>query len=745
MKKRIFKFSAIGKMTTNNAKLLSLIGISFIVFIVTVAFYFVANYISEGINQERVVSGWEYGYAEVGAHPDKDTMRIFSKQNPIITDGSVRRESLYLAKSVEAHEEEQTLEIMTDYSPMRILVNGREVYNNRYGEADFVGNCYNAITLQATERDQVVEVYMTLPFSVRFEPYVEVGVSNSAFKLKPALVIGAAMTLLGLIAAVVFFIIGKKKDEKLWAPHTSLVVACAGAAILFLRIPEATYYLNDPIWMRIFAAGSFFALFAAQTVIYRWLSNRSHAILLILFAVMVSAAAFMFAPTAVFRGASLLSAAAAVACAVILARSIAEYVRTRTQYSEPAFVAVSYSVMAIVLAGALHAARSFGLYLFTVVISTLVITGILEYVAGLRYFADKNNKTLREQTQVYGDSVDNVSLFIRDILACESLSDFYTAATDGMLGLLKEYSSDNADARCCVAAKENGEYVVKVDRGVGGCRFGLIEQNGEKNGKNCIFSETYFDYILRTDGKVKAIMHFENIRGGLSIFFISMIETAYCGIETAFGNVNSDGKDSKDVIFTELAENAEIANGYSPSHLSNIATYSRILCLEYGMSESEAEDISHASRLHDLGKIAIPAEIINKHGRLTEEEKIIVASHTRSGNLILSAYAGDPLLRLAADIARCHHEHFDGTGYNGLKGDDIPLAARIVSVCDVFDALTTERSYKKAWTVESSVKYMNENSGTLFDPVVIAAFNRSLPKIEAIIAEKSGRDRANAD
>ena len=262
-----------------------------------------------------------------------------------------------------------------------------------------------------------------------------------------------------------------------------------------------------------------------------------------------------------------------------------------------------------------------------------------------------------------------------------------------------------------------------MNRGVGACDYAVIEQNCLRNEKNCMFAETYFAFALRDGDSVKAVFHFENIQNGLDMFFVSVMEATYCGLETTYENIAATGGQRNiNIIFEELAENAEIDNGCSVDHLRHISEYTLALCRGLGMTEEEAQHIALASKLHDLGKIAVPKSIIHKEGRLSEEERVIVNSHTKFGYTILSAYDDDPLIATAAEIARYHHERWDGAGTNGLTGEDIPLAARVVTVCDVYDALVSERSYKKAWSTEDAMAYLSENAGKIFDPAITALF-----------------------
>ena len=379
--------------------------------------------------------------------------------------------------------------------------------------------------------------------------------------------------------------------------------------------------------------------------------------------------------------------------------------------------------MMIFFAGVLLISRLRILYIYTVAISTFVVGCVLEYIYIHDYRFAMKNSDFREQSVKYGNSVELISVFIRNMLSCSDQDAFYHTVVTELLHFLTAFNGENADADYCVAVKENGAYTELISKGVEGCRYQMIEENYLKNGKICIFAETYFEYILKNGDDIGCIIHFENIKDGLDAFFISMLDATYCGLETTYENmfVQNDKRDIN-IIFEELAENAELDNGCSVEHLENICRYSRELCRRLGFDEEKTEQIAVASKLHDLGKIAVPKYIIEKQGRLSEEERIIVSSHTEFGYTILSAYDDDPLIAVGALIARYHHEQYDGLGQNGLKGEDIPIEARIVTVCDVYDALVSERSYKKAWTKEAAMEYLAENSGKLFDPHICEAF-----------------------
>lgn len=174
-------------------------------------------------------------------------------------------------------------------------------------------------------------------------------------------------------------------------------------------------------------------------------------------------------------------------------------------------------------------------------------------------------------------------------------------------------------------------------------------------------------------------------------------------------------------------------------HLRRMSRFSGILAQAMGLSLQEAEDIRYAAPLHDIGKVAIPDSILRKPAKLTAEEYEEMKKHTIYGARML-ANAESRLLRLAAKIAVGHHEHWDGSGYPyALKGEEIPIEARVVTVADVFDALSSKRVYKGEWTIEDAVKYIEDQSGKLFDPAVVRCLHDKLGDILAARDEENRR------
>ncbi len=167
-------------------------------------------------------------------------------------------------------------------------------------------------------------------------------------------------------------------------------------------------------------------------------------------------------------------------------------------------------------------------------------------------------------------------------------------------------------------------------------------------------------------------------------------------------------------------------------HVARVCHYARIIAEAYGLPENEAELLFNAAALHDAGKIGIPDGILFKPGKLSKDEWEVIQSHCEIGHKIIGNHQNS-LLKTAANIALTHHERWDGTGYpQGLKETDIPLFGRIVAIADVFDALTSDRPYKKAWSMDDAVEEIVLCSEVHFDPQIVESFKRKIPELMAI-------------
>jgi putative two-component system response regulator len=171
-----------------------------------------------------------------------------------------------------------------------------------------------------------------------------------------------------------------------------------------------------------------------------------------------------------------------------------------------------------------------------------------------------------------------------------------------------------------------------------------------------------------------------------------------------------------------LCRAAEYRDPETGAHILRMAHYSRLIAKQLRLSPEDQELLLQAAPLHDIGKVGIADKILLKPGRLDSDEFALMKQHAMFGHELLKG-SSSRVLQAGADIACGHHEKFDGSGYpSGLKGQDIPIFSRIVAVADVFDALTSERPYKKAWSLEAAVDFLRAGAGSHFDPDCINAF-----------------------
>jgi putative two-component system response regulator len=193
-----------------------------------------------------------------------------------------------------------------------------------------------------------------------------------------------------------------------------------------------------------------------------------------------------------------------------------------------------------------------------------------------------------------------------------------------------------------------------------------------------------------------------------------------------------------------LGRAAEHRDPETHEHIVRMSNYSRLIALRLGLSEGDADLLLLAAPLHDIGKLGTPDHILFKPGALTPEEWTIMKHHTLIGERILS-HGRSPVLKAGAQIAVSHHEKFDGSGYpHGISGNAIPLFGRIVAVADVFDALTSERPYKEAWTLDRSLSMLRTGSGTHFDPDCVHAFMSSMEDVLEIMENNRDPDSPEA-
>jgi response regulator RpfG family c-di-GMP phosphodiesterase len=244
------------------------------------------------------------------------------------------------------------------------------------------------------------------------------------------------------------------------------------------------------------------------------------------------------------------------------------------------------------------------------------------------------------------------------------------------------------------------------------------------------------------------VIYFQSKMGMENVIYINGFQTLsewerylveiYCAnVSVAFENIylNQELESTQKEIIYTMGEITETRSKETGHHVKRVAEYSRLLALKYELSEQEAEVIRLASPMHDVGKVGIPDAILNKPGPLTDAEFEVIKAHASLGYEMLK-HSNKQVLNAAATIAQQHHEKYDGSGYPlGLKGENIHIYGRITAVADVFDALCSDRVYKKAWEMDRVLDFLQSEKDRHFDPVLVDLFLSHLDEF-LVIKEK---------
>lgn len=206
-------------------------------------------------------------------------------------------------------------------------------------------------------------------------------------------------------------------------------------------------------------------------------------------------------------------------------------------------------------------------------------------------------------------------------------------------------------------------------------------------------------------------------------------------IEHLSGNLikkNNELYEDQDTTISSLSALIESRSNFTGGHVKRVADFTAIILRGLGFEEEEVFKISRASMMHDVGKLLIPTDILDKPAKLTKEEFDEIKKHVTYGEEILGNAEGE-LFKISSEIAYQHHEWYNGNGYLHLKGEEISLYARIVAVSDVFDALCSKRPYKEAWSVEKAYQTILDESGTHFDPKIVDVFIENFEEFKKVL------------
>lgn len=238
------------------------------------------------------------------------------------------------------------------------------------------------------------------------------------------------------------------------------------------------------------------------------------------------------------------------------------------------------------------------------------------------------------------------------------------------------------------------------------------------------------DYLTKPFSRVEALHRIRNMLKVRTLYNIERWQAEV--LEHRVRDRTRELNDTRLEVIRRLGRAGEYRDNETGFHVIRMSKSCQRLAGAMGLDEAQCDVILQASPMHDLGKIGIPDSILLKPGKLSADEWVVMKTHTTIGAQILGGNAFD-IMQVARDIAMNHHERWDGGGYpNGVSGEDIPQAARIATVCDVFDALLSERPYKEPWSLEKTLEFMKAGAGTMFDPNILPRFLDVLDDIQEI-------------
>lgn len=332
-----------------------------------------------------------------------------------------------------------------------------------------------------------------------------------------------------------------------------------------------------------------------------------------------------------------------------------------------------------------------------------------------------------------------------DVFQLQSMRKFATGVLQQMLNLL--HASDAALLRKSggfAAMHKEGDLVVLAGVGdyvaEGDVERKLTKEDGitahiklALDLKNNIYLDNEVFCYFQTNSGQEHVFYMHG-KHNLTELDKSLLEIFTKNVAIAFQNVelHAEIEETQREIVYILGEAVETRSKETGNHVKRVAEISKIIALEWGMNAEEAEILCLASPLHDLGKIGIPDAILNKPARLDDAEMTVMRSHAELGQHMLEK-SQRRILQAGAVIAGEHHERWDGNGYpNGKAGEDIHIYGRITAVADVYDALGSERCYKKAWPQDKVIEYFQNERGRQFDPTLVDILLETMPQIADI-------------
>lgn len=694
--------------------------------------------------RNSVISDWQMKTSEnrsdiEGAVKKWDEFGKIDKDQFSLTPKFVR-----LNKTFANLKKDDVLVIKSEYNPLKVTINGETVAYHDYGREDsyimFTEQRLALVNINKDYDECEIDIYLTAQTSVELHTWMEKNIKQVSFAFLPLITLLMAAVFLTLGIFFILFSLGAHSVDSVARGLTfSGFVMLSIGSLIAIQVISSYFNLNYVNMFRMqYSFTMLIAIFAGCTMFSmqgKWRKFQK------IFACIAFAyvLAFFFIP--IHRITNILFLIYPLLCLLCAAMGIEAFIRAIPGFtSKKNICALLLLVSCVFFSYAMFShfisIRSMPVILFSVALSVLFGYDLLHGTI----YREIRLKEQHSQTAKSSALLDRIIALSAQVFSSKDIIEFSQNMARSLKTIILEDINEGGkqgtffddSLGSSVAIKEDGSFkVVYTDDEQENCNFNMIEKRINQSGAEYIlFGVTYVDLFLRHGDDIYIICHINGLRRGISDNLKNVLKTTYANISNAFDNLNlkSEIVETQYNLFFNLANITEAKSQSTGNHIRRVSQYTKLICLEYGMSKEESELISQASMMHDLGKLAVSEQIIQKKGSLTKQERAVMKNHVVFGYNILSSSPGI-FMEAAAVIAQQHHEYWDGSGYIGLEGEEIHPYARIVAIADVFDALTSSRSYKAAWSLEESRIFINEKIDVQFERKAVEAFNRCFDKI----------------
>lgn len=734
------------KKNKYNKVILSII-IAFIVFLLNIWAFVSVQGIMDGNftkGNSYYINNWKYIFSNNKPFLERETISWNQSNSEKPVNKSVlefNKKYLRLQTTIQTDNIDKVLEFTTLNNPIKILINDNVVVDKGYDNQNYITNKVSTVNIAGNLVNPKIDVFMCVPGDFFLNARIsqaKVNTTDDTIKNQIGYAIAIALAMVGVLLIILMFVFSlKNKGLKRGIVLASMMILAGTLTFLVNYSLHGTTFLGG-VTFKVLSVLYPIILILFMSVINSMTKTKSlfSIINIVIFGVLTLA--IIVLPTSALAFVLLLLFLTSISSLISIIKSIDHYNKTSPREFSIAFgivsifgfLCIAFDLSSLVLAINTNSISllPLGIFLFSLTIYFIICNEAIF----------KNIRLVEREMQINRDAnwLKATITYCSEIFYEKELRSFCTKTVKAIKALILFDNSlegvDSSTLRINVAMiNENNFDEIYNENGTDNCNYEKIIKHAlNSQNKQLLFGNHCLDILLYLNENPLCIIHVEGIENALSKNFENIIYTAYSNISAALANtqLKMDMEETQRSVLIGLAEMVESKDSITGDHLKIVSSVVEAFCTELEMDKHSKDIVVMASMMHDLGKIAIPDTIISKTEKLTEEEREIMKQHVVFGYNILSKSNGS-FMRIAAIIAQQHHEKYDGTGYLGIKGEQINIFARMVAVADVFDALLSIRSYKKPWSEQAVDEYINEQSGKQFDPQIVELFNNCKHKL----------------